>query len=57
MLEGLFKAYCRPGGMLRDFTVADFAAKLAWIRSGWMQLSQEHGWEVPGWVQKLPVLP
>ncbi|KAJ4315930.1 hypothetical protein N0V94_005694 [Neodidymelliopsis sp. IMI 364377] len=57
MLERLFKAYCRPGGVLRDFTVADFAAKLAWIRSGWTQLSQEHGWEVPDCVQKLPVLP
>lgn len=56
-MEKMFKAHCRPGGALRDFTVSDFAAKLAWVRSGWTQLAQEHGWDVPEWVKKIPILP
>ncbi|KAF2634004.1 hypothetical protein BU25DRAFT_444595 [Macroventuria anomochaeta] len=56
-LERIFKKYCGPNGALRDFSVSDFAAKMTWVRSGWAQLSQQHGWEVPEWVQKIPLLP
>ena len=56
-LERIFTRHCRPRGALRDFSVPDFAAKMAWIRSGWVQLSQQHGWEIPEWVKKIPMLP
>lgn len=56
-LERIFTRHCRPRGALRDFSVSDFAAKMAWIRSGWAQLSQQHGWEIPEWVKKIPMLP
>lgn len=56
-LERIFTRHCRPRGALRDFSVPDFAAKMAWIRSGWTQLSQQHGWEIPEWVKKIPLLP
>ncbi|KAF1351468.1 hypothetical protein EJ07DRAFT_159396 [Lizonia empirigonia] len=57
VLEKIFRQHCCPGGALRDFTVSDFAVKSAWVRSGWAQLSQQHGWEIPEWVKKIPVLP
>ena len=56
-LESIFRQHCVPGGPLRDFSVSDFAAKMAWVQSGWAQLSHRHGWEVPEWVKKIPVLP
>jgi hypothetical protein len=56
-LERIFTRHCRPRGALRDFSVPDFAAKMAWVRSGWTQLSQQRGWEIPEWVTKIPTLP
>ena len=56
-LERIITRHCRPRGVLRDFSVSDFAAKMAWVRSGWTQLSQQRGWEIPEWVKKIPVLP
>jgi len=56
-LERLFETHCGPRGVLRDFSVSDIAAKIAWVRSGWAQLSHQHGWEVPEWVKNIPVLP
>ncbi|KAJ4983681.1 hypothetical protein SVAN01_10839 [Stagonosporopsis vannaccii] len=56
-LEHFFRILCAPSGALRDFSVSDIAAKMAWVRSGWAQLSHQHGWEVPIWVKNIPVLP
>ncbi|KAJ4371882.1 hypothetical protein N0V86_008436 [Didymella sp. IMI 355093] len=57
-LEDIFRDYCGPRGDLRDFSVSDFAAKLAWVRSTWAQLLHLHpDWELPEWVRKIPVLP
>ncbi|KAG9199422.1 hypothetical protein G6514_008487 [Epicoccum nigrum] len=56
-LERIFRRHCGPRGVLRDFSVPEFAAKMAWVRSGWAQLSQQHGWEIPEWVKKIPILP
>ena len=56
-LERIFRRHCGPGGALRDFSVSDFVAKMAWVRSGWTQLSHLHGWDIPEWVKKMPVLP
>ncbi|KAJ4398286.1 hypothetical protein N0V91_010333 [Didymella pomorum] len=57
-LEDIFREHCRPRGALREFTVSDFAAKLAWVRASWAQLLQLHpDWELPEWVQEIPVLP
>jgi hypothetical protein len=56
-LERIFRRHCGPRGVLRDFSVPDFAAKMAWVRSGWAQLSQQHGWEIPEWVKEIPILP
>jgi hypothetical protein len=56
-LEDIFRDYCGPRGDLRDFSVSDFAAKLAWMRSTWDQLLHLHpDWELPEWVEKIPVL-
>jgi hypothetical protein len=57
-LEDIFKEHCRSRGALREFSVSDFAAKLAWVRSSWAQLLHLHpNWELPEWVKKIPVLP
>ncbi|KAF9697848.1 hypothetical protein EKO04_004236 [Ascochyta lentis] len=56
-LEDIFKAHCRPGGALRAFSVSDITVKMAWVRSGWSRLSQQHGWEIPEWAKNIPVLP
>lgn len=56
-LEEIFRNHCGPGGLLRDFSVPDFAAKLTWVRSAWVQLSHQNGWELPEWVEKIPALP
>ncbi|KAJ8106106.1 hypothetical protein OPT61_g9761 [Boeremia exigua] len=56
-LEHIFKTRCTANRPLRDFSVSDFAVKLAWIRSGWAQLSHQHGWEIPEWVNRIPILP
>ncbi|KAF2998655.1 hypothetical protein E8E13_007922 [Curvularia kusanoi] len=56
-LDRIFERHCGPRGALRDFSVSDFAAKLAWVRSGWTQLSHQRGWKTPEWVKKIPVLP
>jgi len=42
---------------LRDFTAADIVTKVSWIRSSWLKLQQEKGWETPEWVQNLPEFP
>ncbi|KAF2847427.1 hypothetical protein T440DRAFT_557349 [Plenodomus tracheiphilus IPT5] len=57
LYEHIFRAHCRPGGILRDFTVAEIVAKVSWIRSSWFRLQQEKGWEAPTWVQELPAWP
>lgn len=57
LYEKIFQSQCRPGGMLRDFTVADIVAKVSWIRSSWRKLHQEKGWEAPEWVAVLPGSP
>ena len=60
VFEKLFHAHCRPGGMLRDFTVPDITAKAAWVRSAYLkfhQAQQNKDWEVPDWVKQIPILP
>lgn len=57
LYEDIFRTHCCPGGILRDFTVADIVAKVSWIRSSWLKLQQEKGWEAPEWAQALPTSP
>ncbi|KAH9876485.1 hypothetical protein J1614_003616 [Plenodomus biglobosus] len=57
LYEEIFRTQCGPGGILRDFTVADIVAKVSWIRSSWLKLQQEKGWEAPEWAQALPTSP
>ncbi|KAJ4377943.1 hypothetical protein N0V83_000773 [Neocucurbitaria cava] len=57
VLETIFKIYCRPGGVLRDFSVTEIVRKSAWVRSAYTKLHREKGWDIPGWVKQIPVLP
>jgi hypothetical protein len=57
VFHDIFRAYCRPGRPLRDFTVLDIVTRAASLRSELSNLHQEHGWEIPAWVKQIPILP
>jgi hypothetical protein len=57
VFHDVFRAYCRPGGLLRDFTVLEIVTRAASLRSELSSLYQEHGWEIPAWVKQIPILP
>ncbi|OAL54725.1 hypothetical protein IQ07DRAFT_531127 [Pyrenochaeta sp. DS3sAY3a] len=51
----IFSRHCGRGGKLRSFRVVDIVAKAAWVRSTFLKLHQEKGWEVPEWIAQLQV--
>lgn len=53
VFERIFKTLCRPGGILRDHSVASIVAKAAWMRSACLKLHQEKGWPAPAWVEQI----
>ncbi|KAF1936389.1 hypothetical protein EJ02DRAFT_359214 [Clathrospora elynae] len=57
VFEDIIKEHCRPGGALRDCSVADIAARAAWVRPAYAKLQEEKGWPIPDWVTGIPVLP
>ncbi|CAO2647696.1 Nn.00g086180.m01.CDS01 [Neocucurbitaria sp. VM-36] len=57
VFELIFEAHCRPGCVLRDFTVTEIIAKSAWVHSAFIKLHQEKGWDIPRWVELIPALP
>jgi hypothetical protein len=57
VFHDIFRAYCRPGRPLRDFTVLEIVTRAASLRSELSNLHQEHGWEIPAWVKQIPILP
>jgi hypothetical protein len=54
VFHDIFREYCRPGGLLRDFSVRDIVTKAEWIRSLYTKHYQEKGWEEPDWMQQNP---
>jgi hypothetical protein len=52
----IFKEYCGPGGVLRDFSVVEIIAKAAWVRSSYTKLQEENSWSIPNWVEQIPTL-
>ena len=52
----IFDKFCRPGGELRDFSVADIAAKAAELRSQLRNLYQSQRWELEDWFINIPLL-
>jgi hypothetical protein len=57
VLHEIFRHYCRPGGLLRDFNVVDIVAQVSSLRSSLSKYYQENDWEIPAWVKQIPVLP
>ncbi|KAJ4299312.1 hypothetical protein N0V90_004556 [Kalmusia sp. IMI 367209] len=53
----IFKEYCRPNGPLRRFGVPEITAQAADIRLRTLKKFQEQDWEVPIWINRIPVLP
>jgi hypothetical protein len=53
----IFRAYCRPGGPLRDFNVVDIVTQAGFLRSSLLKLCQEKSWPIPAWVKQIPVFP
>lgn len=54
VFHDIFRKYCRPGGLLRDFSVRDIVAKAEWIRSLYTKHYQEKGGDEPDWMQQNP---
>ncbi|KAH7381482.1 hypothetical protein DE146DRAFT_670688 [Phaeosphaeria sp. MPI-PUGE-AT-0046c] len=50
----IFKMYCGRGGLLRDFSVMSIVTKAEWIRSRYIKVYEEKGWELPEWMQQIP---
>jgi hypothetical protein len=57
VFHDIFKAYCRPGGPLREFTVLEIVTQAGSLRSSVSNLHQENGWQIPAWVKHIPALP
>jgi hypothetical protein len=53
----IFTTYCRPGGVLRTFTVAQITAKAAWVRSAYIKGQQQRVLQEEEWIKQIPVLP
>jgi hypothetical protein len=57
VFDNICDKQCRPGGLLREFSVTEIIAKATWVRSSYEKLQQEHGWVLPAWVKQMPTLP
>lgn len=56
VFEKIFTTYCRPGCVLRDFSVTEIVIKSASVRSSLTKWYQERFWDVPSWIKQIPVL-
>ncbi|KAF2794170.1 hypothetical protein K505DRAFT_374819 [Melanomma pulvis-pyrius CBS 109.77] len=56
VFESIFKAHCRVGGALRNFSVTDIVTRAACRRADYIELYQKHGWELDEWIKQIPVL-
>ncbi|ORX92963.1 hypothetical protein BCR34DRAFT_608679 [Clohesyomyces aquaticus] len=57
VFERIFKEYCKPQGILRDFTVAEITAQATSLRAVILADDQGQGRESEEWVKRIPILP
>ncbi|KAF2825182.1 hypothetical protein CC86DRAFT_294680 [Ophiobolus disseminans] len=57
VFHNIFRAHCRPDGLLRDFSVAQIVNKAMWIRREIKRLREATREEVPVWIEQVPRFP
>ncbi|KAF2635650.1 hypothetical protein P280DRAFT_192569 [Massarina eburnea CBS 473.64] len=53
----IFRNYCGSGRPLRNFNVLEITTKAASLRFDLLERYRGEGWQVPEWINKIPVLP
>lgn len=57
VFEHIFKRYCQAGGILEDFNVEEITSQAAEFRAVILESGETSGYDVPGWIREIPVLP
>jgi hypothetical protein len=53
--QNVFRKYCRPGGVLRKYTVVDIVEEAMYLRSKYIEWDLADGKQPEDWIVNIPV--